>query len=654
MKKSDIKKLKQMANAIRALSIDAIENANSGHPGLPLGMADVATTLFSKFLKIDPSKPKWSNRDRFVLSAGHGSMLLYALSYLLGYKDCTLNQIKNFRQLGSKTAGHPEFGLLKSIETTTGPLGQGLANAVGMAIAEKILNHKYKTLIDHRTWVIAGDGCLMEGISQESISLAGHLKLSKLVVFFDDNNISIDGPTNITCSDNQKKRFEASNWNTMSINGHDFEEISNAIDKVKKSKKPSLIICKTIIGYGSPNKSGKESCHGSPLGISEAILTKKNLNWPFKKFDIPKSIKKDWEVISKKGAKKRLLWERKLRKSKLKKQFINQMTDKRFIRDNDTTQFLKNIIKLQKSEATRKSSLNSLEFFSKKIDNLLGGSADLTGSNLTKVNSSFTTGKNTNYIHYGVREHLMAAAMNGIAVHGGFIPYGGTFLVFSDYCKNSIRLSAMMKQRVIYVFTHDSIGLGEDGPTHQPIEHLVSLRTIPNLNVFRPCDQIETFEAWEIALNTKSTPSVLALSRQNLPLVRKDFRENKSIKGAYLVNKSANAKISLIASGSEVETALSVKSMLLKRNIVANVVSIPCSRLFDLQTENYKNNILGDKPKVIIEAGSTLGWYKYIQKNDMIFGVDSFGESGKGKELFNFFGIEAKNIFDKINKKYFK
>ena len=643
-----------MANAIRALSIDAIENANSGHPGLPLGMADVATTLFSKFIKIDPSKPKWSNRDRFVLSAGHGSMLLYALSYLLGYKDCTLNQIKKFRQLGSKTAGHPEFGLLKSIETTTGPLGQGLANAVGMAIAEKILNHKYKKLIDHRTWVIAGDGCLMEGISQESISLAGHLKLNKLIVFFDDNNISIDGPTNITCSDNQKKRFEASNWNTLSINGHDFEEISNAIDKVKNSKKPSLIICKTIIGYGSPNKSGKESCHGSPLGINEAILTKKNLNWPFKKFNIPKSIKKDWEAISKKGAKKRLSWEENLKGSKLKKQFINQMTEKRFIRDNDTTQFLKNIIKFQKSEATRKSSLNSLEFFSKKIDNLLGGSADLTGSNLTKVNSSSTTGKNTNYIHYGVREHLMAAAMNGIAVHGGFIPYGGTFLVFSDYCKNSIRLSAMMKQRVIYVFTHDSIGLGEDGPTHQPIEHLVSLRTIPNLNVFRPCDQIETFEAWEIALNTESTPSVLALSRQNLPLVRKNFRENKSMKGAYHLNKSANAKISLIASGSEVETALSVKSMLLKKNIVANVVSIPCSRLFDLQTENYKNNILGNKPKVIIEAGSTLGWYKYIQKNDMIFGIDSFGESGKGKDLFNFFGIEANNIFNKINKKYFK
>jgi len=654
MKKSVVKKLTQMANAIRALSIDAIENAGSGHPGLPLGMADVATTLFSNFIRIDPSKPSWANRDRFVLSAGHGSMLLYALSYLLGYKDCTLNQIKNFRQLGSKTAGHPEFGLLKSIETTTGPLGQGLANAVGMAIAEKILNLKYKNLIDHRTWVIAGDGCLMEGISQESISLAGHLKLNKLVVFFDDNNISIDGPTSITCSDNQKKRFEASNWNTISINGHDFEEISQAIIKVKNSKKPSLIICKTIIGYGSPNKSGKESCHGSPLGNSEAKLTKKNLNWPFKKFNIPENIKKDWEAISKKGMKKRLFWERKLKESKFKKQFINQMSEKKFIRDYDTTQFLKNIVNSKKSEATRKSSLNSIEFFSKKIDKLLGGSADLTGSNLTKVSSSFTSGKNTNYIHYGVREHLMAAAMNGIAVHGGFIPYGGTFLVFSDYCKNSIRLSAMMKQRVIYVFTHDSIGLGEDGPTHQPIEHLVSLRSIPNLNVFRPCDQVETFEAWEIALNSESTPSVLALSRQNLPLIRKDFRENKSIKGAYLINKSANAKITLIASGSEVEIALSVKSMLFERNIEANIISIPCSRLFDLQTENYKNNILGNKPKVIIEAGSTLGWYKYMQKDDMVFGIDSFGESGKGQDLFNFFGIEAKNIFNKINKKYFK
>ena len=513
--------LKLMSNSIRALSIDAIERANSGHPGMPLGMADVATVLFSKFLKFDPSDPQWIDRDRFVLSAGHGSMLLYALSYLVGYKDSSIKQIKNFRQLGSKTAGHPEYGLLKCIETTTGPLGQGLGNAVGMAIAENLLNKKYGNIINHKTYVIAGDGCLMEGISHEAISIAGHMKLKNLIVFFDDNKISIDGSVSLTCSDNQKKRFIASNWNTIEINGHCFKEIEDGIKNANKSDKPTLILCKTTIGFGSPNKSGKEIAHGSPLGSNEAKLTKEKLGWNYKSFEVPNNIKKKWIKVGLDGKKKRLKWELKLSKSKYRKNIKNQFKDKVIHRDNETYSFLNNIIKKNKDEATRKSSQNSLEFFSRKINNFLGGSADLTGSNLTKTKYSNISKKKINYIHYGIREHLMAAAMNGIAVHRGFIPYGGTFLVFSDYCKNSIRLSAMMKKQVIYVLTHDSIGLGEDGPTHQPVEHLIALRSIPNLLVLRPCDAIETFESWEIAINTFSSPSAIILSRQSLPLIRK-------------------------------------------------------------------------------------------------------------------------------------
>ena len=647
------KVLTEMANSIRALSIDAIENANSGHPGMPMGMADIATILFSFFLKFDPSKPKWLDRDRFVLSAGHGSMLLYALSYLLGYKDCNLNQIKKFRQLGSKTAGHPEYGMLDCIETTTGPLGQGLANAVGMAISEKLLNKKYGSLVDHKTWVVAGDGCLMEGISQEAISLAGHLKLNKLIVLFDDNNISIDGPTNLTCSDDQKKRFEASNWDTFKINGHNFREIFETISKAIKSSKPSLIICKTIIGYGSPNKSGKETCHGSPLGTNESLLTKQNINWPHKKFFIPKHIKKYWQKVSSRNVKKRMNWENKLNKSKLKKIFLSQFKNFKIKRNKNTHNFLENIVKLNINEATRKSSQNCINYFYTQIPNLLGGSADLTGSNLTKVQSSIVKGKNSNYIHYGVREHLMAAAMNGISVHGGYIPYGGTFLVFSDYCRNSIRLSAMMKQKVIYVFTHDSIGLGEDGPTHQPIEHLASLRSIPNLNVLRPCDQIETFEAWEIALNSEKTPSVLALSRQNLPLIRKDFKTNKSMMGAYHLDENKDSKISLFASGSEVEIAVKISKLLKDDNINSNIISVPCTRLFDSQSQAYKDKILSNLPRVFIEAGSSDTWYKYSGENDLMFGVNLFGESGKGKDVYNHFGLEDKQILKKIMVKFF-
>ncbi len=654
MTSRDKKIMQEMANAIRGLTIDAIEKANSGHPGMPMGMADVATVLFKNHMKFDPQDPDWINRDRFVLSAGHGSMLLYALSYLVGYKDCTLNQIKKFRQLGSKTAGHPEFGLLKSIETTTGPLGQGFANSVGMAMAEKILNLKFGNIFDHKTWCIVGDGCLMEGISQEAISFAGHQKLNKLIVLFDNNRISIDGSVDLTCSDDQEKRFRASNWNTIAIDGHNFNQIDIALRKAKESEKPTLISCKTLIGFGSPNKAGSESCHGSPLGKNESLLTKKNLNLSNKNFFVPKQILKEWNKVGKKGQKFNKNWKNKFNKSLKHKEILKQMKIKKLTRSKDTIKFLEKIIKSSKNEATRKSSQNSLEFLSTKITNLIGGSADLTGSNLTKTSSSKLNGKCLNYIHYGVREHFMSAAMNGIAVHGGFLPYGGTFLVFSDYCKNSIRLSAMMKQRVIYVFTHDSIGLGEDGPTHQPIEHLAGLRSIPNLNVFRPCDAVETFEAWEIAVNSLKTPSVLALSRQNLPLLRKKYKTNLSSKGGYLLKKTEKPKLTLIASGSEVSIGFEISQKLSEIGIQSNLVSMPCIEAFERQNKSYKNKVLGSKPRVVIEAASTLGWYKYLNPKDLIFGIDSFGESGKGNQLFDHFSLTKEKIYKKIINKLLK
>ncbi len=646
--------LTQMANAIRALTIDAVEKANSGHPGMPLGMADVATILFSRFIKFDPSDPKWIDRDRFVLSAGHGSMLLYAISYLVGYKDCSIDQIKKFRQLGSKTAGHPEYGLLKSIETTTGPLGQGLANAVGMAIAEKILNAKYGNIIDHKTWVIVGDGCLMEGISQEAISIAGHLKLKKLIVLYDDNEISIDGPTKLTCSDDQKKRFEASNWNTINVDGHNYKSIEDGIFKSQKSEKPTLIICKTQIGFGSPNKSGKETSHGAPLGYKESKLTKEKLKWNFKEFEIPKKIKRKWEIVGEKGKKKRVNWQKKYKENTKYQNLIKEFKERNFKRTKSTISFLNKMVKENSNEATRKSSQKAIEFLSNSVNNFLGGSADLTGSNLTKTKHSISNSKIFNYIHYGVREHLMAAAMNGIAVHGGFIPYGGTFLVFSDYCKNSIRLSAMMKKRVIYVFTHDSIGLGEDGPTHQPIEHLAGLRAIPNLLVLRPCDAIETFEAWEIAIESRKTPSAIILSRQALPLMRRNVKKNLSKKGGYFINFHKNAKITLVASGSEVSIGSQVQEILSKDSIYSNLVSVPSIELLNLQNKNYVNKILGKKPRVIIEAASSYSWYKFLRKDDMIFSINSFGESGKGKDLFKFFGFDPNEISKKIKRTFFK
>ena len=655
MDKNLQQKYKELANSIRALSIDAIEKANSGHPGLPLGMADVATILFTKHLKYDVTKPDWLDRDRFILSAGHGSMLLYSLSYLLGYKDSPLIQLKKFRTLHSKTAGHPEYGLLKCIETTTGPLGQGIANAVGMALSEKILSQKFgKSIVDHKTWVLAGDGCLMEGISQESISIAGHLGLNKLILIFDDNEISIDGHTSLTTSDDQMKRFKASNWNTISVNGHDFNEIDRAFKKASSSDKPTLIACKTIIGFGSPNKSGMSASHGSPLGFEEAKKTKEKLNWKHPNFEIPKKILFTWRKFGIKGSKKRIFWEKRLKNHKERNQFLSNFKSLKYKRNEKLKVFLHNIITKKTNEATRKSSQNAIEVLSEYIPNFIGGSADLTGSNLTKVTSSKTNGKNKNYIYYGVREHLMAGAMNGISLHGGFIPYGGTFLIFSDYCKNSIRLSALMKRQVIYVFTHDSIGLGEDGPTHQPIEQLAALRAIPGILVLRPCDAIETFECWEIAIKENKMPSCIVLSRQSLPLLRNKISSNYSHFGAYFLIQEKKSSITLIATGSEVSIAKSIQEILLEKDIYSNIVSMPSIELFEKQSKKYKDEILGKNPRVIIEAASSFGWHKYLRDSDSIFSIDKFGESGKAIDLFNYFGLNPLEISKKILNLYFK
>ncbi len=653
LNKDQKKELMLMANSIRSLTIDSIEKANSGHPGMPLGLADVATVLFNYFLKFDPNFPRWPDRDRFVLSAGHGSMLLYSLSYLVGYKDTTLNQLKKFRQLGSKTAGHPEYGLLDCVETTTGPLGQGLANSVGMALSEKLLSTMYgKTIVNHKTYVVVGDGCLMEGISQESISLAGHHKLKNLIVIFDNNGVSIDGPTSLTTSENHVKRFESCNWETIEIDGHNFDQIFAAFDKANKNLLPTLISCKTTIGFGSPNKSGQSSCHGSPLGPVEAEETRNNLDIKeWENFKIPGSILELWKKSTKRGNLARIAWDKRLHKSRHKKIFLKQLKHIKYSRNKISQNFLNNILKDRKSEATRKSSQNSIEILSKSVPNFLGGSADLTESNLTKVQKSQVSGKKINYIHYGIREHLMAASMNGISLHGGFIPYGGTFLIFSDYCKNSIRLSALMNQQVIYVFTHDSIGLGEDGPTHQPIEQLSGLRAIPNLLVLRPCDAIETFECWEIALKSYAKPSCLVLSRQSLPLLRKSATNNKSERGAYFVNRNSDSKLTIFASGSEVNLGSDVCKLLSQKGIKSNLVSVPSIELFDSQTTNYKEKILGNKLRVFIEAGVTTNWYKYKEKNDIIIGIDCFGESGKGEDVLKYFGFDKNIILKNILKK---
>ena len=613
---------------------------------MPMGMADVATVLFKNFLRFNPKNPDWLNRDRFVLSAGHGSMLLYSLLYLTGYKSISINNIKKFRQLNSICAGHPEYHPKTGIETTTGPLGQGISNAVGFAIAEEILKNKLgKDLINHKTYVLAGDGCLMEGISHEAMSLAGHLKLKNLVMLFDNNSISIDGPTNLAVSDNFKKRFEGYGWDYISINGHNEKEIFKALKKVQKAKKPTVISCKTKIGYGSPNKSGKASSHGSPLGVDEIKLVRKALNWKTKPFDIPNKILNEWRKIGQRGEILEKKWNKALKIKKIK---FNKILKYNF------TPVLKkekeNAIKEPKSLATRKCSEMTLNALTKQKNNLIGGSADLAGSNNTKTKNHkiIKPGDFTgDYIHYGVREHAMSGVMNGIALHSNLIPYGGTFLIFSDYCKPSIRLSALMKKRVIYVMTHDSIGLGEDGPTHQPIEQLSGLRAIPNLNVFRPADRIETIECWEHALKSSKTPSVLSLTRQNLNPVRKTYpNKNLCSLGAYEVLRT-NKKINLtiLASGSEVNLALEVSHKLAKDKIYSKVISMPCMELFELQSKSYKNKILEEtKFKISIEAGSSDCWKKYVGDNGITFGIDEFGKSAPYKDIYKYFGLESTNI----------
>jgi len=654
-------KFNQLSNAIRFLSIDAVQKANSGHPGMPMGMADVATVLFKYHLRFNPKNPNWINRDRFILSAGHGSMLLYSLLYLTGYESITIEDIKNFRQLDSICAGHPEYKEGTGIETTTGPLGQGLGNSVGMAIAEEIYRKKFgSAAINNKTYVIASDGDLMEGISHEVMSLAGHLKLKNLIVFFDNNKISIDGSTSLSVSDNYKKRFESYSWNFLEIDGHNEKQISNAITKASKSNRPTIISCKTVIGFGSPNKSGKASSHGSPLGNEEIALVRKKLKWSHKEFEIPIEILNEWREIGKKGEQLEKKWQETINKKSSK---IKESLDRDYI--NSDLKNLPSLIEREKTKyfeskpdlATRQCSMKAIESITSTLPQLIGGSADLSGSNNTKTNNSkIINFKNFdgNYIHYGVREHGMAAVMNGLALYGGLIPYGGTFLIFSDYCKPSIRLSALMGLKVIYIFSHDSIGLGEDGPTHQPVEQLAGLRAIPNLNVFRPADINETLECWEIALKNQNTPSAITLSRQKVPYINpNNSKENKCEKGAYVVNiTSHEANVTLVASGTEVELALNVQKKLKENNIHSKVVSMPCMELFDKQSEDFRNDIIEENSLIVtLEAGSIISWQKFIKNKGINIGIDKFGESAPYKEVYNHFGLSEEKITGFIQKK---
>ena len=651
---------KDLSNAVRFLSIDAVQKANSGHPGLPMGMADVATVLFKYYLRFNPKNPNWIDRDRFVLSAGHGSMLLYSLLYLTGYKSISIKDIQNFRQLNSICAGHPEYEKNSGIETTTGPLGQGLSNAVGMAIAEEIMKKKFgSNLINHKTYVIASDGDFMEGISHEAMSLAGHLKLKNLIVFFDNNKISIDGSTDLAVSDNYKKRFESYGWSFQEINGHNEKQISNAIKKSLNSKKPSLISCKTIIGYGSPNKSGKASSHGSPLGEEEVSLVRKKLKWQHEPFKVPKEILSAWRKIGEKGAIQEKKWNKIFDKKnkKIKEELsrvINNKLPKNF--DELIEEQKKKFFNLKPNVASRQSSADVLEEITKFLPELIGGSADLSGSNNTKTKHSIVIKPSSfkgNYIHYGVREHGMSGIMNGMALHAGIIPYGGTFLIFLDYCKPAVRLSALMGLKVVYIFSHDSIGLGEDGPTHQPIEHLAHLRAIPNLNVFRPADTIETLECWEIALKSSTNPSVIALSRQKIPFVTETLtKKNMSALGGYELKKTnPNPEITLIASGSEVQIAIEALNKLKNININSKVISMPCQELFDKQPREYREKTIDkNSKKISIEASSIFGWEKYVGSDGSSMGMKSFGKSAPYKTIYENFDLTSDSVV-KIAKK---
>jgi transketolase len=647
----------KMSAAIAALSMDAVEQANSGHPGMPMGMADVATVLFTKFMKFDAKVPTWPDRDRFVLSAGHGSMLIYSLTYLLGYEDMTIEQIKNFRQLGAKTAGHPEFGHAPGVETTTGPLGQGIANAVGMAMAEAHLNAKFgDELVDHYTYCIAGDGCLMEGISQEAIALAGHLNLKKLIVLWDDNEITIDGPVSMSDSTDQLKRFEASGWVVSRVDGHDMAAVEAAIADAQKQGKPSLIACRTTIGKGADKKAGTAAAHGAPLGSDEIAFARNSLDWDHAPFDVPADVLDIWRTAGARGAEARDAWEARLAASAKAAEFNKAQSgdyadDVRAALDG----YIKELIADPQKVATRKASQMALEVINDAMPITLGGSADLTGSNNTRTGELGTFTKENyagRYVYYGIREHGMAAAMNGIALHGGVVPYGGTFMVFTDYCRPSIRLSALMEQRVIYVMTHDSIGLGEDGPTHQPVEHLAALRAIPNLHVFRPADVVETAECWEAALAATGTPSILALSRQGLPQLRlTNSSENLSAKGGYILDAADDYQATLIATGSEVSVAMDAKNQLAADGINVNVVSMPCVELFVQQSPDYMMSVLGDKPRIVIEAGIRQGWDRTIFEaggtGDFI-GMSGFGASAPAPDLFKHFGITAEAAVAKV------
>ncbi|MET1412672.1 transketolase [Roseibium sp. HPY-6] len=658
---TDLEKHHRMANAIRFLAIDAVEKAKSGHPGLPMGAADIATVLFTEFLKFDPTAPNWADRDRFVLSAGHGSMLLYSLLYLLGYEDFSLDELKNFRQLGSRTAGHPEFGHGEGIETTTGPLGQGFGNAVGMAIAERLQADRFgDKLVDHYTYVLAGDGCLMEGISQEALTLAGHLKLNKLIVFWDDNGISIDGKVEITDSTNQQARFAASGWNTIDIDGHDPEAIADAIRQAQDSDRPTLIAAKTTIGFGAPNKAGTAKAHGAPLGAEEIAGTREALNWPHEPFEVPSDILDAWRIAGLRSAHAHKDWQ---------KRFAEADTETRADFERRTRgdlpagfpqavlDYKKKLAEEQPTMATRKASEAVLGVINEVIPETIGGSADLTGSNNTKTEQTLPVTADDfsgRYIHYGIREHGMAAAMNGMALHGGVIPYSGGFLIFSDYCRPSIRLAALMKQRVIHVMTHDSIGLGEDGPTHQPVEHFAALRAIPQLTFFRPADITETLECWQLSLENREGPSILALTRQNLPSVRKTYEEkNLCAKGAYvLIDSEDDAAVTIFASGSEVEIAVDAHTELTGEGLAVRVVSVPSFELFEAQSDDYKAAVIGTADvNIAVEAGIRMGWDRFIGNDGLFVGMTGFGASGPYKELYEHFGITKDAVVAAVKEK---
>jgi len=647
--------VRDMANAVRALAMDAVEQAKSGHPGMPLGMADVATVLFTRFLKFDPADPEWPDRDRFVLSAGHGSMLLYALLHLTGYAAIDMDQIKAFRQLGSRTAGHPEYGEAPGIEMTTGPLGQGLATAVGMALGERMVAARFgDTVVDHYTYVIVGDGCLMEGVSQEAISLAGHLGLGKLIVLYDSNHISIDGATSLSYSDSAEQRFVASGWDVHKADGHDAAAVTAGIEAARASSTPSLVICDTTIGFGAPTKAGSAASHGSPLGTEEIAGAREALNWPHPPFSIPADILTAWRQAGARGGSVRTDWQGRVATlaPDALLEFTRLMAGELPMGWQEAMADYKKTLQADKPGwATRVSSQNALEVLVDAIPELTGGSADLTGSNGTKPGNLESLSPDNfagRYIHYGVREHGMAAAMNGLALHGGIIPYGGTFLVFADYCRPAIRLSALMKQRVIYVMTHDSIGLGEDGPTHQPVEHLASLRAMPNVHVMRPADALETAECWELALERDDGPAIMALTRQGLPLLREAAGdENLSAKGAYELRAASGgaAQVVLFASGSEIEIAVAAREQLQGDGVPTRVVSVPCWELFMAQDDEYKRTLLGNETaRVAVEAASPMGWEAFVGATGRVIGMTTFGASAPAKDLYAHFGITAEAV----------